>query len=395
MIEQWAEISHDEPQPVVLARFASAAPVFKAETYWVTQFQGNFIREAELVEERLAPGIKILDSKLGIRAHQMRNPSFMLALNGPAREESGEVVGGTLAWSGSFQFAFDLDCNNRLRALCGINPFGSEYHLERGKIFTTPAMLWSWSNQGKGQVTRNFHRWARRYGIRDGRKPRPVLLNNWEATYFNFDEQKIVSLFDGARQLGADLFLLDDGWFGNKHPRNDDKAGLGDWQANVKKLPHGLSYLATEARQRGLGFGIWIEPEMVNPASELYEQHPDWIIRQPKRDLLLSRNQLILDFTRPEVQAFEKKVIDDTLGLNPGIGYVKWDCNRYVTQPGSSYLPPERQSRSDDRISMGTLRTDAAHGRPISRRHGDALFRWIGSRRLSGDEVLSHLLAQR
>ena len=344
VIEQWMEISHEESSPIVLARFASAAPVLKADTYWLTQFQGNYMREAELSEERLTPGVKILDSKIGVRAHQMRNPSFLLSLDGPAHEDTGEVIGGTLAWSGNFQFAFDLDWNNRLRALCGINPFASEYRLPKGKTFVTPAMLLTWSDEGKGQVSRNFHRWAKRYGIREGAKPRPVLLNNWEATGMTFDEAKIVSLFDGAKELNVDLFLLDDGWFGNKHPRNNDRAGLGDWQVDAKKLPQGLSYLAREAAGRGTGFGIWIEPEMVNPASELFEQHPDWVIRQPKRELTFGRNQLILDLTRPEVKAHVLKVIDDTLAPNPGITYVKWDCNRYVTQPGSTYLPSTEQS---------------------------------------------------
>lgn len=343
VVEAWTEISHAESGPVVLQRFASSAPVWKAGGYWLTQFQGSYMREVELVEEKLTPGIKILDSKLGVRAHYFRNPSFVLSLGGPAREDEGEVVGGTLAWSGSFQFAFEIDSNNRLRALCGMNPFGEEYRLAPGKVLATPAMLWSWSDAGKGQVSRNFHRWARKYAIRDGDKPRPVLLNNWEATDMKFDEQKIVSLFDGAKELGIDLFLLDDGWFGNKHPRDNDRAGLGDWQVNTKKLPHGLSYLADQAHQRGFGFGIWIEPEMTNPASELFEQHPDWVIKQPKRELQFGRNQLILDLARPEVQAFEKKIIDDVLHANPGIGYVKWDCNRYVMQPGSTYLPAEQQ----------------------------------------------------
>src|SRR5258708_2959625 len=239
---------------------------------------------------------------------------------------------------------FEVDWNNRLRAICGINPFGAVYELGSGKIFSSPAMVWTYSDRGKGQVSRNLHRWARRYGMRDGDKPRPVLLNNWEATFFDFNEQKIVSLFEGAKQLGAELFLLDDGWFGNKYPRNNDTAGLGDWQANAKKLPHGLSYLAAEANKRGIKFGLWLEPEMVNPSSELFEQHPDWVIRQSKRELLLGRNQAILDLTRPEVKEFTWRVIDDTLSSNPGIAYVKWDCNRYVTQPGSSYLSPAKQS---------------------------------------------------
>ncbi|RPJ57741.1 MAG: alpha-galactosidase [Acidobacteria bacterium] len=343
VIEQWVAIEHQEEKPIVLERFGSSSPVFQASGYWLTQLEGNYMREAHLVEERLTPGIKVLDSKLGIRAHQMRNPSFILAIDEPAREESGAVFGASLAWSGSFQFAFDVDWNNRLRAVCGINPLGSSYRLDPRTVFRTPSMLWTFSPQGKGGMTRNFHRWARKYGIRDGSAPRPILLNNWEATHFDFDETKIVSLFDGARDLGVELFLLDDGWFGNKHPRNNDRAGLGDWQVNEKKLPHGLSHLAAEAQKRGVNFGIWIEPEMVNPASELYEKHPDWVITQAHREPLYGRNQMILDLTRPEVQAHVRKVIDDTFGPNPGIRYTKWDCNRYVTQPGSSYLPPERQ----------------------------------------------------
>ncbi|HXU81389.1 MAG TPA: glycoside hydrolase family 36 N-terminal domain-containing protein, partial [Polyangia bacterium] len=181
VIRQWVELRHDEAQPVVLSRFASAAPVIDARgEAWLTQLQGDYMREAELVEERLTPGIKLLDSKLGVRAHQRRNPSFLLSLGGPAQEESGEVIGGTLAWSGNFQLAFEVDQARRLRALCGINPFGAQYRLPPGKTFTTPAMLWTWSDAGKGPVSRNLHRWARRHGIRDGDQPRPVLLNNWE-----------------------------------------------------------------------------------------------------------------------------------------------------------------------------------------------------------------------
>jgi alpha-galactosidase len=343
VLEQWAEIRHQEPGPVVLYRFASSAPLFSAKEYWLTQLHGDWANEANLAEEKLGPGTKVLDSKIGVRASQYRTPSFILSLDGPAREESGEVLGGSLAWSGSFELAFDVDWKNRLRALCGINPFGSQYHLKPEQTFTTPTMLWTWSDHGKGQVSRNFHRWARRYRIRDGSQPRPVVLNNWEATGFKFDEQTLVTLFDGAKELGVDTFLLDDGWFGNRHPRNDDKAGLGDWQVNTNKLPQGLGYLASEANKRGVQFGIWIEPEMVNPSSDLFEQHPDWVIRQPQRELALSRNQLTLDLSRPAVKEFSWQVISNTLGT-PGVAYVKWDANRYVTQPGSPYLPPGEQT---------------------------------------------------
>lgn len=206
-------------------------------------------------------------------------------------------------------------------------------------------MLWTYSKKGKGETSRKFHRWAAEYAIRDAEKDRPVLLNNWEATHCDFDEKRLIGLFDGARQIGAELFLLDDGWFGNgEFSRDDDKHGLGDWQVSAKKLPKGLSYLAKQASKRKIGFGIWLEPEMVNPKSELYNLHPDWIITQQKREPILGRHQEILDLTRPEVQHYEWQVIDQTLRPNPGISYVKWDCNRYVTQPGSAYLPAQEQS---------------------------------------------------
>ncbi|WP_288507122.1 alpha-galactosidase [uncultured Bacteroides sp.] len=345
MMEIWNTITHNEKGKVILYRYASASPVLKAKNYRLTQFIGNYKREATLAEEELTTGIKVLDSKLGIRANQMRIPSFLLSLNGEADENKGEVLAGSLKWAGSFQLAFEVDWNNNLRVLTGINPVGSQYHLERGDTFITPAILYAYSKQGKGDISRKFHCWARAYGIRDAEKDRPVLLNNWEATHCTFDEERLKGLFDGARQIGAELFLLDDGWFGNgSYSRDDDKHGLGDWEVSTKKLPRGLSYIAKEALKRKVGFGIWLEPEMVNPQSELYNKHPEWIITQQKREPILGRHQEILDLTRPEVQQYEWEVIDKTLRPNPDISYVKWDCNRYVTQPGSTYLQPDKQS---------------------------------------------------
>lgn len=344
MMELWNTVAHDEKGSVTLHRFASAAPVIKAKQYWLTQFSGNYKREATLTEESLTEGIKVLDSKLGVRAHQMRIPSFILSLNAPAQENAGEVLAASLRWSGSFQFAFEVDWNKNLRLLTGINPLGSAYNLERGATFTTPAILYTYSKQGKGEASRRFHRWAMAHAIRDAQDDRPVLLNNWEATHCTFDEARLTGLFDGARQVGAELFLLDDGWFGNgAYSRDDDKHGLGDWYVSTKKLPRGLSYISREAVKRKVGFGIWLEPEMVNPQSELYKKHPDWIITQPGREPILGRHQEILDLTRPEVQAFEWDVIERTLRPNPNITYVKWDCNRYITQPGSSYLSAAHQ----------------------------------------------------
>jgi len=343
VIEQWTEIVHHEPGAIVLERMASSALRLPAKNVYLTHFFGDWAKEMlSPITELITPGTKVLDSKIGVRADQFRNPSFVLSLDGVPAENSGRVLAGSLEWSGSFQCAFD-DYGTGIRALCGVNPFASAYHLQPGETFTTPKMIWVWSTNGLGEMSRKLHAWARDYGMRDGHKTRAVLLNNWEATGFDFDFNRIVGLYDPAKAIGTELFLLDDGWFGNKYPRIDDRAGLGDWQPNHSRLPGGLAPLADEAVKRGLRFGIWIEPEMVNPKSELFEQHPDWVIRQPKRELELQRNQLVLDLTRPAVQAFEWQTIRDVLGVS-NVSYAKWDCNRYLTQPGSSYLAPDRQS---------------------------------------------------
>ena len=342
VIEQWVEIRHEEAKPVLLQRMASSSLLLSPTNLWLTHFYGDWTAEMQPVSEPLSPGIKILDSKLGVRAAQFRNPSFVLSLDGRPTENDGRVLAGSLAWSGSFQCAFEHS-GRAVRALCGVNPFASAYYLEPKESFITPVMIWTWSAKGLGEMSRKLHSWARDFGMRDGHKPRSVLLNNWEATGFDFDFERIAGLFPAAKDIGAELFLLDDGWFGNMYPRTNDQAGLGDWQPNRRRLPNGLGPLAQAAVKEGLQFGIWLEPEMVNPKSELFEQHPDWVIAQPKRELELQRNQLVLDLTRPKVQQFEWQVIQDTLGV-PGISYVKWDCNRYLTQPGSSWLASDRQS---------------------------------------------------
>ncbi|AIE83743.1 alpha-galactosidase [Fimbriimonas ginsengisoli] len=344
VFEAWTEVRHSESGEVRLDRFASSSPDFGGGDFYLTQFHGDWADEMNIQEEPLGFGIKILDSKLGVRAHQFRNPSFLLSKGGPAMEDSGEVFGGSLAWSGSFQFAFERLPDGRLRGLCGMNPYASEYHLEPGEKFVTPRMVWGWSASGTGALSRNLHRWTRKNALRDGDRSRAILLNNWEATYFSFDSEKIVSLFDGAVALGMELFLLDDGWFGRKYPRDDDSQGLGDWTPDPKKLPDGIGELTQKAQEKGIRFGIWLEPEMVNPRSELYENHPDWVVRQPKRPPELQRNQLVLDLANPEVEEYVCSLVDRTLSENPGISYVKWDCNRYLTQPGSPYLGKERQT---------------------------------------------------
>jgi alpha-galactosidase len=341
VIEQWAEITHHESGPVMLQKMASTS-LRVGKGVYLTHFFGDWAKEMmSPITEKLTPGTKSIDSKLGVRATQYQSTSFMLSFDGPPQEKRGRVLIGSLAWSGNFQCEFD-DYGRSVRAVCGINPQTTTYQLPPGQIFVTPRMIWSWSTNGAGDASRNLHAWARDFGLRDGHKLRAVLLNNWEATGFDFDFQRITSLFDPAKEVGAELFLLDDGWFGNKYPRINDRAGLGDWQPNHERLPQGVGPLAAEAVKRGLRFGIWLEPEMVNPKSELFEQHPDWIIRQPKRELDFWRNQLVLDLVRPEVQDFEWQSLQSILEV-PGVSFVKWDCNRHVSQPGSSWLPADRQ----------------------------------------------------
>jgi len=351
VIEQWVEITPGESKPVTLFNYASSMLHFDATSYWLTQFHGDWAEEMKMQENELTNGIKILDTKLGTRAHMYQTPVFFLSLNKKSDENSGELIAGTLGWSGNFQFVFEVDEKGSLRIISGINPFASEYTLQPGKTFKTPSFIFTYSNHGKGQASRNLHRWAANYGIMDGNKPRLTLLNNWETTYFNFNEPKLDGLLDDTKKMGLDLFLLDDGWFANKYPRNDDRSGLGDWQENKTKLPDGLGYLVKEADSKGVKFGIWIEPEMVNPKSELYESHPDWILKLPNRPENYFRNQLVLDLTNPEVQEFVFNIVDGMLTKYPGIAFIKWDCNRMMTNAYSVYLKDKQSNLYIDYVN--------------------------------------------
>jgi alpha-galactosidase len=342
VLEQWVEIVHKEAKPVKIYNYASSMLHFDADNYWLTQFHGDWAEEMKMQESKLTSGIKIIDTKLGTRAHMYQTPVFFLSLNEKSDENNGELIAGTLGWSGNFQFLFELDEKNSLRAISGINPFASEYSLQPGKIFKTPSFIFTYSNKGKGPASRNLHKWGRNYGVLEGNKTRLTLLNNWETTYFAFDEPKLTALLDDTKKMGLDLFLLDDGWFANKYPRNNDRAGLGDWQENKAKLPQGLGYLVKEADARGVKFGIWIEPEMVNPKSELYENHQDWVLRFPNRQEVYYRNQLTLDLTNPKVQEFVYNMVDEMLTKNPGIAFIKWDCNSMITNPYSAFLKDQQ-----------------------------------------------------
>jgi len=338
VIASWTEISHMESKPVRLYNYASSMLHFNADSYWLTQFHGDWAEEAKMQESRLTSGIKIIDSKLGSREDMYQTPVFFLSLDGPSTENTGEVMAGTLAWSGNFQFLFEQDNENKLNVISGINPYASDQLLAPGKPFVTPEFIFTYSAEGKGTASRNLHRWARDCRVLNGKGSRYTLLNNWEATGFDFDEKKLDTLFDQARSLGVDLFLLDDGWFGNKYPRNSDHTALGDWQENAAKLPDGIGHLVRSAGAKGVKFGIWLEPEMVSPRSELYEKHPDWVLKLPNRPEDYYRNQLVLDLLNPAVQDFVYRTLDDLLSKNPGIAFIKWDCNRMMTNTYSPYL---------------------------------------------------------
>lgn len=338
VIEQWTEIKHNEKKAVLLQKYASANLFFGGKDFYLTSFQGEYLKEMQPVETKLVQGIRSLDTKLGTRAMLTQTPNFMVSFGKPASENDGTVMLGQLAWSSNFKLEFEIDSNKNLRLIAGINPFASEYSLAPNEIFKTPSLIYALSNNGTGEASRNLHDWARKYRLLDGQGERLTLLNNWEATYFDFDENKLKGLFKDAKDLGVDMFLLDDGWFGNKYPRNNDDAGLGDWQENKKKLPSGLGYLVKEAKKEGVKFGIWIEPEMVNPKSELYEKHLDWVIRQPQRPEIYYRNQLVLDLSNPEVQDFVFGIVDNLFVKNPELAFIKWDCNATIYNAYSAYL---------------------------------------------------------
>ncbi|RZL46245.1 MAG: alpha-galactosidase [Pedobacter sp.] len=338
VVEQWTEISHKEKGTVTLHKYASANLHIKRNDFWLRQFYGDWAKEMQVEESKITHGIKTLDSKLGTRANLFQPPVFMVSFDKPATETEGEVLFGSLEWSGNFRTDLELDHQDNLRIISGINNFASPYSLKANEIFKTPAFMYTFSAEGKGLASRNLHNWAREYKLLDGNGERLTLLNNWEATYFDFDEKILKDLLKSTKKLGVDLFLLDDGWFANKYPRNGDVAGLGDWQENKKKLPNGISSLVTEATANGVKFGIWIEPEMVSPKSELYEKNPDWVIKQPKREEHYFRNQLVLDLSNPKVQDFVFGVVDDLFTKNPDLAYIKWDCNAVIYNAHSAYL---------------------------------------------------------
>lgn len=351
VIKTWSEICHKEKKPIVLNRYASTMIYFNRNKYFLTEFSSDWARETQMSSQQLQPGKKVLDSKLGSRAALMMEPFFEVGLDQPAQENQGEVLLGTLGWTGNFSFTFEVDNVGNLRVIPAINPYASAYQLPAGQTFTTPEFIFTLSKEGTGKASRNLQAWARKYQLKDGDKPRMTLLNNWENTYFMFNEEILAKLMKEAKDFGVDMFLLDDGWFGNgEHARNGDRAGLGDWEVNHKKLPGGVPALINYAKEAGVKFGIWIEPEMVNPKSDLFEKHPDWAICYPNREPYYFRNQLVLDMSNPKVQDYVYGVVETIMTENPEIAYFKWDCNSPITNIWSPYLKDKQSQLYIDHV---------------------------------------------
>ena len=338
VIEQWTTIRHTEKGDVILNKYASANLYLYNKNYYLTSYNGSWAKEMQPEVTNLRQGMHTIETRLGTRENLHTSPNFMLSMNGEATENSGTVLMGQIAWNGNFSLQFETDVYKNMHIVAGINPYQSAYHLKPNTPFDTPRFIYTISFEGKGRGSRNLQSWLRNHTLLDGKGERLTLLNNWEDTQFNFDQEKLVSLFSGAKELGVNLFLLDDGWFANKYPRDNDRAGLGDWQVNKSKLPDGVPYLVREAEKAGVKFGIWIEPEMVNPKSELYENKPDWVLRQEKRPEIYFRSQLVLDLTNPEVQDFVYGVVDNLFTENPTLAFIKWDCNAPIFNGHSKYL---------------------------------------------------------
>ena len=346
MIETWTEINNGENKLVTLTQFTSIAMPIRRGNVWLSHFYGSWANEAQLTEEPLLPGEKVIKNKDGTRNSHTDHAEVMFSLDGKGRENAGDVIGAALCYSGNFQIKIDTDDTEYHYFFAGINPDNSEYHLKKGETFTTPKVALSFSQEGLSGVSRNFHQWGRKYMLMHGDKERKILLNSWEGVYFDINQKGMDQMMGDIASMGGELFVMDDGWFGDKYPRKTDNSSLGDWVVDKNKLPEGIEGLLRDAKKHGIKFGIWIEPEMTNSVSELYEQHPDWIVKAPKRAPVQGRGgtQLVLDLSNPKVQDFVFSIVDDLMTKYPEIDYIKWDANMPILNHGSQYLTMNDQS---------------------------------------------------
>lgn len=367
IIEQWVEVANEGTAPCTLHQVASTAPALGGVDPYLTHWGGGWAHEWAETTEPLTFGTKSVASAGGVRPSLHRPPIVLYAPEGRAGEDAGAVLAVTLAWGGDTRFDAEVAMHRHCRLIAGVQHRGAARLLGPGERFAAPPALLVWSDEGVGPTSRALHAHVRDHVVRNGHRERAIVANNWEAMGFALTDGALAELVDGAAALGAELFLLDDGWFGGRYPRNDDTQGLGDWVVDRSKLPNGLGPTIDRTLERGLRFGLWVEPEMVNPRSELAEAHPDWVIGEPGREAREERQQLVLDLCRPEVAAFVTDTIDRLLAEHPGISYLKWDANRDLTEPGSAALPADRQSH----LPIDRVRATDAVMAEVARRHPD------------------------
>lgn len=346
IIETWTEISHKEKRTILLNQFASAYLPVRRGNVWLSSLYGAWANEGRLVQEPLEPGMKVIKNKDGVRNSHTAHAEVMFSLDGRPAENAGRVIGAALCYSGNYKLRIDTDDSEFHHFYAGINEENSTYHLKNGEVFKTPELALTYSDEGLSGSSRNFHRWARLHKLANGTKLRKILLNSWEGVYFKINEAGMKQMMYDISSMGGELFVMDDGWFGDKYPRKTDRTSLGDWVVDHEKLPSGVSGLIDEAKKNNIKFGIWIEPEMANTRSELYEKHPDWVLKAPERELVLGRGgtQVVLDLTNPEVQDFIFNIVDNLMTKYPEIDYIKWDANMGIMNHGSNYLDKDEQS---------------------------------------------------
>ncbi len=344
-----AKLINDGNTNLKIFRALSMSVDFDRSDYDLMSLSGSWARERHVVRRPLVNGTQSVESRRGASGHS-ENP-FIALLSKDATESQGDVYGFSLIYSGNFLASAEVDQYKTTRVAMGINPFDFGWLLEKDEEFQTPEVVMVYSGRGLGEMSRTYHKLYRNRLARGKYRnaPRPVVINNWEATYFDFNEEKLKATAKEASQLGMELLVLDDGWFGK---RNSDNCSLGDWYVNREKLPGGLKSLAAAVNEYGMSFGLWFEPEMVSPDSDLYRAHPDWCLHVPDRHRSLGRNQLILDLSRQDVQ---EVIIERISGIlsDANIVYVKWDMNRNMSEIGSGLLPPDRQIETAHRYILG------------------------------------------
>ena len=349
VITRSVQVINESENLVKLEKVLSVNVDFETADYDFISLPGAWGRERHIERTSLRSGIQSVESRRGASSHQ-NNPFIALAGKG-TNETFGDVYGFNFVYSGNFIAGAEVDQVFKTRLFMGLNDYDFSWLLESGEMFQAPEAVMVYSSKGFGEMSRTFHDLYRKHLVRGKFRDeaRPILVNNWEGTYFDFTEEKILNIAKDAAELGIELFVLDDGWFGK---RNLDNSSLGDWYVNEEKLPNGIAGLAEKINGYGMKFGLWFEPEMVSPDSDLYRAHPDWCIHVPGRVRTECRNQLTLDLSRPEVCDYIVEAVSGVLD-SANIEYVKWDMNRHMSELGSAGLSAERQKEMPHRYMLG------------------------------------------